>query len=278
MDKSIQTIKDWLKKEAHLPNEDDEQFLLSILVVNKCSIERTKEKLDAIYSVRNLMPELYVNNEPLHCNMQKVMASSVYLPLPKLNEDFARIMFLKFSMGSEELNFLAYFQYILVALELRLMYDMTLCDHIIVDFSGVTLSLVTKLLPTTTIKCLQYLKTTFPNSVRSMHCINVPSIAQNFINLLKSILIKKMIDRIHIHDNLESLHKHINKELLPREYGGNDKSLLEYRDDWNRFMESQNDLVISRTKIRSNEKLRIGKLNNSNMFGPEGSFRQINVD
>lgn len=43
-------------------------------------------------------------------------------------------------------------------------------------------------------------------------------------------------------------------------------------------MESQNDLIIQRTKIRSNEKLRIGKLKTFDMFGPEGSFRQINVD
>ncbi|GLV36761.1 uncharacterized protein CBL_02404 [Carabus blaptoides fortunei] len=278
VDQNIQAIKDWLKTEPHLPDDDDKQFLLTIFVFNKLSIERTKEKLDAIYSIRNIIPELYVNNEPLHPNMQKVMASNVFLPLPKLNKDFGRIMLMKSFIGSTELDAVANFQYLLIVMELRLLYDMTLHDHIIADFSGTTFSHITKLLPATSLKCLQYLKNTFPNSIKSVHCINVPPFAQNFINLIKSILIKKLIERIHVHSDLDSLHKHINKELLPREYGGNGKSLLEYKEDWHKFMESQNDLVIQRTKIRSNEKLRIGKLTNFNMFGPEGSFRQINVD
>lgn len=91
-------------------------------------------------------------------NIYIISIYSVFLPLPKLTEDFGRIMLLKFFIGSNELDIVAIFQYIMVVVELRLMFDIALHDHIIVDFAGATFAHSTKFLPTTTLKCVQYIK------------------------------------------------------------------------------------------------------------------------
>lgn len=42
-------------------------------MLNKFSIERTKQKLDACYAFKHISPEMYMNYEPLNPNVQKTM-------------------------------------------------------------------------------------------------------------------------------------------------------------------------------------------------------------
>lgn len=102
---------------------------------------------------------------------------------------------------------------------------------------------------------------------------------------------------MYVHDNLESLYKHIPKDILPKEYGGSEKSLIElhskytsmyvkqltliiiwFIDNWREFLESEDSWMIDRMKMKSNEKLRPGKPIDPDLFGIQGSFRQLNID
>lgn len=44
-----------------------------MLLLNKCSLEKTKKKLDLYYSVKHIVPELYENREPLHPSIIELM-------------------------------------------------------------------------------------------------------------------------------------------------------------------------------------------------------------
>lgn len=60
----IAALKTWISKQAHLKARTDDQFLVNFLRGSKYSLERAKQKLDLYFTVRNLMPELFLNRDP----------------------------------------------------------------------------------------------------------------------------------------------------------------------------------------------------------------------
>ncbi|VVC98506.1 unnamed protein product [Leptidea sinapis] len=61
-DKDLEHIKEWLKKEPHLPDEFDDQRIMTFLRGCKFSLEKTKRKLDMYFTMRTAVPEFF--NDP----------------------------------------------------------------------------------------------------------------------------------------------------------------------------------------------------------------------
>lgn len=86
----IDTIVKWLQTQTHLPEIpskyltifDQNQSTVSgfvarfvianFLKMNKCSIEKTKTHIDMYYTIRHLLPEVYVDSHPRHPSMQEI--------------------------------------------------------------------------------------------------------------------------------------------------------------------------------------------------------------
>lgn len=60
----VQHLKEWLAKQPHLPNVDDEEWLATFLCQCKLSLEKAKSKLDGYFSYRNKYPQLLKNRNP----------------------------------------------------------------------------------------------------------------------------------------------------------------------------------------------------------------------
>ena len=105
--------------------------------------------------------------------------------------------------------------------------------------------------------------------------------------------------RVH-GENYESLYKEVSKEVVPKDYGGDNMSLAELTSKfkkeklittnsinsflnnavyWKKKCEDHRDYLIAQSKIKSDEAKRPGKPKTSDeLFGIEGSFRKLNVD
>ena len=132
--------------------------------------------------------------------------------------------------------------------------------------------------------------------------MNQRVISENFYlknpNKLTNCGAKQM--RIH-GDDMESLYKEISKEVLPKDYGGDNMSIAEltgklekaisycqgqsqmsktYRTAyWKKKCEDNREFLIARSKMKSDESKRPGRPKTSDeLFGIEGSFRKLNVD
>uniref|UniRef100_A0A1B6J1E6 CRAL/TRIO N-terminal domain-containing protein n=1 Tax=Homalodisca liturata TaxID=320908 RepID=A0A1B6J1E6_9HEMI len=67
MQSKIQQVKEWMKKQPHLPqlpDEMSEKIIFTILLGTKMSTERTKYKLDTFYAMRHQFPEIFLNIDP----------------------------------------------------------------------------------------------------------------------------------------------------------------------------------------------------------------------
>lgn len=49
-----------------------DSLIKNFLLVNKCSIEQTKQKMDMYYTIRHLMPEIYEHSNMNLSHMKKV--------------------------------------------------------------------------------------------------------------------------------------------------------------------------------------------------------------
>lgn len=63
--------------------------------------------------------------------------------------------------------------------------------------------------------------------MKAINLLSPSKLIGTLISLMKQVLSAKLGDRIHILKTVEELHEHIPKEILPKDYGGNEKSLAE---------------------------------------------------
>ncbi|GLV36745.1 uncharacterized protein CBL_02420 [Carabus blaptoides fortunei] len=279
IDEDIQHLKDWLKKQTHLPQDEDEDRLRTMLQFNKFSLEKTKKKLDMYYSIKHLVPEVYENREPLNPRMSKFMEEIVYFPLPKLTKECHRVYMAK--MGNGDPNCFDPDIYVKVAyaiMDIRMVYDPCLGDHYVFDLGNITLGIVVKITPALVKKTITILQKAYSDRIKGFHFLNLPSIGNRIITIFNAVMPPKLAKRIYVHKNLDELHKVIPKEVLPKDYGGDGTSMEIMIDKWNMFVRSKNSWLTELANRRSNEALRTGPPMDSDMFGMCGSFRKLDLD
>ena len=55
---AVPALKDWIRNSPHLRARTDEQFLIAFLRFCHYDLEKTKEQIDAFYSLRTSIPEI----------------------------------------------------------------------------------------------------------------------------------------------------------------------------------------------------------------------------
>lgn len=275
----VKHLKEWFQKQPHLPKNQDDRFFIAMLQRNKFSLEKTKKKLDMLYTIRTIIPDFLSDREPLNPQMQRVLDTFIYTPLPHLTDELDRVHFFRMRKCDLELFDLAGFtKFAVNTMELRFLYDKAITDHYIFDYTNYTMGHVVKLTPVYIKKAYTILETAYTDRVRGIHFMNVPPVAMTIIKIMKSVLKEKIANRIHIHENISSLHEVIPKRVLPSDLGGTEKPLAEIYANWRKFYESHNAWFLEEQTKKSNEKLRPGRPIDSSMFGLDGSFRQLSLD
>lgn len=60
----VKAIRTWLDTQPHLNPNLSDQFLVTFLRGCKYSLERTKEKIDTFFTIKNTMPEILADRDP----------------------------------------------------------------------------------------------------------------------------------------------------------------------------------------------------------------------
>lgn len=78
---------------------------------------------------------------------------------------------------------------------------------------------------------------------------------------------------------MEALYKVVPRKLLPAEYGGEAGSIQDLINNMEKQLVAKRDFFIEDEKYGVDEKKRVGKPKNAdNLFGLDGSFRQLAID
>lgn len=74
---------------------------------------------------------------------------------------------------------------------------------------------------------INFLQNGYGARVKALHFLSTSKLIDALVSMVKQLLTAKLSDRIKMHKTLDSLQKDIPKEVLPTEYGGEEKSLYE---------------------------------------------------
>lgn len=64
IEEDIEALRTWISKQPHLRTRTDDQYLVTFLRGSKYSLERAKEKIDLLRTVKTLMPEMFIGRDP----------------------------------------------------------------------------------------------------------------------------------------------------------------------------------------------------------------------
>ncbi|KAJ8949208.1 hypothetical protein NQ318_021701 [Aromia moschata] len=152
-------------------------------------------------------------------------------------------------------------------------------DVYILDASVATANHFAKITPSIIKKFFVCIQEAYPVKLKEVHVVNVSPLVDTIVNWVKPFLKEKIRNRIHLHSELESLHKFIPKDILPEEYGGSAGKVQDFHDQWMKKLEEYTPWFKSQEDIKADESKRPGKPTNyDDLFGLDGSFRQLTID
>ncbi|CAH2000179.1 unnamed protein product [Acanthoscelides obtectus] len=277
----VNIIKEWLKNQKHLPEMPHDHMIQNFLLLNKFSIEATKQKLDMYYTLRGVLPEVFENKHPNLPHMQQNMKAIYIFMLPKLTDDGNSIAVMR--IASENSNILELDPYMIFAhmynvVEVRLHEDVALGDICIYDMAYFPIRQIARLNPVLMRKGTIPLEKIYSSRVKAIHILHAPGYAEPLIKLIRQLLNPKLAERIHIHDSVDGLKKFLPNNVLPKDYGGDLPPLQEINESWMKAFEKYSDRFDTIAKLKVNEQLRPEPLVNDDILGVYGNFKKLNVD
>jgi len=117
---------------------------------------------------------------------------------------------------------------------------------------------------------IQCVQSAIPGRQKMAIFTNLPSFLAKLLEIVKSLLSKKLRDRGYFYNDEKNLEKHVNKEILPSEYGGRE-SKKEMMEEFKKIAEKYE----SRLTATSNIKIDIEKNKSDDSIG---SFRALEID
>ncbi|TRY68427.1 hypothetical protein TCAL_07480 [Tigriopus californicus] len=283
----IKAIQSWIKKQPHLHKyiNTDDQHILMFLRGCKFSLERTKEKLDVYNACRAACPEWFDNWDAMDPIVQEFIDLGVAVPLKGYDKNGRRVMVMRGSaIDPRRHNISDQMKFSMMISEM-LMHEAdqsSITGFVgVQDMEGMTLGHATQFSPSLGKKAMTIWQDAYPQRPKGMHFLNMPSLMEAIFGMMKSFSKEKMRDRLIVHPkgDLTMLHEAVGTEILPKEFGGTNGVLQDHIDELRRKMEKHQKWFLEQGKFKSNEKKRPGKSkNHSNLFGMEGSFRQLSFD
>ncbi|XP_022131088.1 alpha-tocopherol transfer protein-like [Pieris rapae] len=281
-DRDLQHMKDWLKKQPHLPDEWDEGRIMTFLRGCSFSLEKCKRKLDMYFTMRAACPEFFTERDVTRPELRDLMSRAQGPPLPGLTPNGRRVTVCRGLDKNLDMNQLNdAFKVALMIGDVRLKEEKEGVggDIYILDASVVSPSHLAKLSPTAIKKFLICVQEAYPVKLKEVHVVNTSPVIEKVVNFVKPFLKDKIKNRIFIHSNLSELYNYVPKEMLPEEYGGNGGSLSDINEAWMKKLEEYTDWFKAEESVVAVEALRPGKPTNyDELFGIDGSFRQLSID
>ncbi|XP_034949865.1 retinol-binding protein pinta-like [Chelonus insularis] len=285
--KDIEALRQWLSKQPHLPQHIDDERLEHFLFGCKNSLERCKVILERYFTARTLLGEFFHSRDPCGQDIQDCCDAIEYFVLPSLTDEGHRVTILRIKdKNIDKFSIQTITKRILMVMDLRLVEESCLSNYMILDLEGWSAGHFAKCTPTHTIvrKAMLAVQDSMPLRLYQVHFLNAPKFINNIINIFYPLLKPKLISKFQVHTgNGEELHKHINKDILPNEWGGMAGTFQELNDAWRRKIERNRDWFLREEKLcKTDETMRLpafsSVLATSELNGIQGSFRQLNID
>ncbi|KAG8249916.1 hypothetical protein J6590_009045 [Homalodisca vitripennis] len=281
LERDVATLKSWMEKQPHLPDNVDNETLEKFLIHSKNSLERAKSKLDCYYTARATIPDMFHDRDPLDPSIKNIAEVAMYCTCPKTTPEGDRVTIIKtFDQDLKRFDILACIKIGLMMLDAHLAEDLCRKHLVVFDFEGSSLGHAAAFTIPVIKRALQLFLDVLPQRFAGFHVVNAPSYFESIVNICKGLLNSKLSQRVFVHGkDMTTLHQYISKDVLPPEYGGTySASIEELRVMAYQSLVERRDWFLQQNKIHSDEDKRPNRKLNGIDQQLEGSFRKIAID
>lgn len=238
---ALAALREWCSSNPQLHIKSDDRSLLPFLRGCKFNLDRTKAKLADHYTLRRDVPEWYSHRDPALPQVQELAKLGVFVPLKKHHDNQLVVIIRTAAHNPRIHNQDDVFKVGNMILDLATKDD-ELCQIYgiiaIFDMDGISLGHARQMTPGVIKKAVR--------SWQCYHCrpkklefVNAPVYINVVLSIFKSFMSEKLKSRIRVHyGGKEDVEKIVPKEILPKEYGGDEGTLGELVEYWQkRLME-----------------------------------------
>ncbi|KAG5894743.1 hypothetical protein JTB14_006162 [Gonioctena quinquepunctata] len=275
----IRILREWAERQPHLPEIPGDHMIAASLIMNKFSIENTKQKIDMYYTMRSIYPDFFENKHPLSPRMLETMNTISFLPLPKATDEGYRVTIIQaFNDNTDNFDIHNFFAHAYNVIEVRFQEDYPTGDVIIYDFTNLRMGHIIQFTPTVMKKTATILERAYNNHVKQIHCVKSPPYAESVISIALQMIKPKLAKRFHFHKEASTVNNFVPVRILPKDYGGEELSLEELTELWKNKFAQYKDRFDILEKLRVNEDLRPTPLLYDEVLGFHGNFKKLSVD
>ncbi|CAH2093980.1 unnamed protein product [Euphydryas editha] len=129
-------------------------------------------------------------------------------------------------------------------------------------------------------QCMSITMEGYKMRIKEFHFITPSKAIDTLVTMFKQVLSPKLSQRIHVHKNLDTLYEYVPKEICPKDFGGNEKSIKEPNDNLMDVLTSKEFTKYFNESIskKTNEEYRSVYEFNEQCMDMPGSFRRLTLD
>ncbi|XP_076336592.1 alpha-tocopherol transfer protein-like isoform X1 [Tachypleus tridentatus] len=263
-------LREWVTAQPHLINPRiDDCFLLRFLRHQKYNLAKSQCLLEKYMKARTKLPQCFQQLDIEDPGVVDLLSNGYVFPLPEKDRDgrvtvfgIAGIMDPRRHKPRDSYRaYVATFEALLddeVVQRKGLSYIFDQADFQLSHFTIVGPKELQLLMSTGQVK-----SKVMPICHRRIHWLNMPKHLLFIYELFKKLLSKKIQERMVVHWNLETLHSHFPRNMLPKEYGG-EHSVKELAGRWVETLRKKRDYLLSLDQMQYDESKRPSQWPNNN--------------
>ncbi|XP_022836089.1 uncharacterized protein LOC111363490, partial [Spodoptera litura] len=201
--------------------------------------------------------------------------------LPKPTADNYRVIISTVSGEDGELfDLMEYYRYLIVLGEYMMHNDYCHGYELVGVSTNVSMAIVKKLNPIIMHKAVTLITDALGQRMKKIHLISDSKFFETILVIFKQALTAKLAKRLIVHNSFESLHEHITREHLPKDLGGDEKTMKELAEmDFKAISSDEHIAFVKRMETATtDESLRPCAKFNEDYSGTPGSFKTLCVD
>ncbi|XP_057651392.1 alpha-tocopherol transfer protein-like [Diorhabda carinulata] len=221
----ISELKDMIYEKGECtPSRTDDEFLLRFLRARHFILNKAHRLYANYHNFIEDVPE-YFTNVNLH-TLSKIKKTNIFnCPL---NRDQHGRRMLIFKIGEwvpSEFSPEQIMQFVIFIIQIGIMEPQTQIKGVVVifDLSGLSLDMVWYMTPTLAKHLVNITVTSMPTRIEAAHMLYSSWIFDTAFSMIKVLIPNDVKERIHFHNDLDTLYTHIDQKLLPKSLGGAQK-------------------------------------------------------
>ncbi|XP_050499775.1 alpha-tocopherol transfer protein-like [Diabrotica virgifera virgifera] len=232
LEECVECIKSWVASQPHLPEVPSDKMIEFFIFTTKFDIEAAQKTIDNYYTLRSSLTRVFQYANPSSHAMKAAVDCAYIVPLPNLVNDRNGVVVIR-ELPNVPSGFDGHWWLgaVMNVYEVRMQEGAHTTGNILLyDHQHLSMKHVFHVTPAFVMNLVKLAEQIFDSNFIEWHFINSPPIVEVILKVLKAFMKPELYNRLRYHHTLDTLPDYIPLEVLPKDYGGNERSLEELRE------------------------------------------------